>query len=55
MLGALREQFAEQAFAPVPTLYHELNGDPARVVEQALIDAGAIRALGFRWSGKGGR
>jgi SAM-dependent methyltransferase len=54
MLGALREHFAERVFAPVPTLYHELDGGQARVVEQALIDAGAIRALGFRWSGTGG-
>jgi SAM-dependent methyltransferase len=53
--GALRreldERFEERAFAWTPFLYRLLGGVATEVLEQALIDAGAIQALGFRWAG----
>jgi hypothetical protein len=34
-----------------PFLHRLLGGVATEVLEQALIDAGAIQALGFRWAG----
>jgi SAM-dependent methyltransferase len=52
---ALRRQldvrFEERAFAWMPFLHRLLHGVAGDVLEQALIDAGAIRALGFRYAG----
>ena len=52
--SALAAAFAEQAFEWVPALYRELAGGASREHERAAIDAGAIRALGFRWTGANG-
>jgi hypothetical protein len=53
--GALRAEldsrFEERAFVWTPFLHRLLGGVATEVLEQALIDAGAIRALGFRWAG----
>jgi SAM-dependent methyltransferase len=48
----LRERFEELAFEPVPFLHRLLGGGTAAVLEQALIDAGEIRAIGFRFAGR---
>ncbi len=47
----LDERFEEVAFEPVPYLHRLLGGASSEVLEQALIDASAIRALGFRYAG----
>ena len=43
--------FEERAFVPTPFLYRLLGGVATEVLEQALIGAGAIQALGFRYAG----
>ena len=52
---ALREgldaRFDERAFEWKPYLHRTLAGVATEVLEQALIDAGAIQALGFRYAG----
>jgi SAM-dependent methyltransferase len=54
-LAALREalaaRFDEREFLWVPHLHRTLAGVATAVLEQALIDAGAIQALGFRYAG----
>ena len=47
----LEARFEERAFMWVPFLHRSLGGVATEVLEQALIDAGAIRPLGFRWAG----
>ncbi len=47
----LDERFEERAFIWAPHLYRHLGGVATEVLEQALVDAGAIRALGFRYAG----
>ena len=53
--AALREgldaRFDEREFEWMPHLYRRLAGVATEVLEQALIDAGAIEALGFRYAG----
>ena len=53
--AALREglgaRFDEREFEWVPYLHRLLAGVPTEVLEQALIDAGVIQALGFRYGG----
>lgn len=53
--AALREgldaRFVEREFDWVPHLHRKLAGVATAVLEQALIDAGAIQALGFRYAG----
>jgi SAM-dependent methyltransferase len=53
--AALREgldaRFVEREFAWVPHLHRSLAGVATEVLEQALIEAGAIQALGFRYAG----
>ena len=49
--GGLDARFDEKAFEWVPHLYQTLEGVASEVLEQALIDAGAIQALGFRYAG----
>ena len=44
-------RFDERAFVRAPFLYRLLGGVAAEVLEQALIDAGAIQALAFRYAG----
>ena len=49
---ALSAQFDEREFEWTPHLHRKLVGGVAtEVLEQALIDAGAIQALGFRYAG----
>jgi SAM-dependent methyltransferase len=54
--AALREaidpRFEELAFEWAPLLHRKLHGFASEVLEQALIDAGAIRAIGFRYAGR---
>ena len=44
-------RFEERVFVWTPFLGRLLGGVASEVLEQALIDAGAIRALGFRYAG----
>jgi SAM-dependent methyltransferase len=44
-------RFEERGFMRTPFLHRLLGGVATEVLEQALIDAGAIQALGFRWAG----
>ena len=48
---ALDARFDERAFEWTPHLHRTLAGVASAVLEQALIDAGAIQALGFRYAG----
>lgn len=50
--AALGARFEELEFAWVPHLYRKLGGVATEVLEQALIDAQAIQALGFRYAGR---
>ena len=51
LCGALTAHFDEREFEWVPHLHRTLAGVATAVLEQALIDAGAIQALGFRYAG----
>ena len=45
------ERFEERAFVRTPFFHRLLGGVATEVLEQALIDAGAIQALAFRYAG----
>ena len=47
----LDARFVQRSFSWEPHLHRELGGREAELLERALIDAGRIRALGFRWTG----
>lgn len=47
----LDARFEERAFAWTPFLHRLTGGVATEVLEQALVDAGAIRPLGFRYAG----
>jgi SAM-dependent methyltransferase len=47
----LDARFEELGFVRTPFLYRVLGGVATEVLEQALIDVGAIKPLGFRWAG----
>jgi SAM-dependent methyltransferase len=49
--AAIAARFEERVFVSTPFLYRLLGGVATEVLEQALVDAGAIRALGFRYAG----
>jgi len=49
--SALTVRFEEQAFVRTPYLHRMLSAD-TEVLEQALVDNGEIRALGFRYAGR---
>ena len=49
---ALDERFREEVFVRTPHLYRLLGGASSEVLEQALVDADGIRALGFRYAGR---
>ncbi len=49
---ALDEHFREEAFVRTPYLHRLLGGASSAVLEQALVDADAIRPLGFRYAGR---
>ena len=48
---ALDARFAERAFSWEPHLHRYLDAVAGDTLERALIDAGAIRALGYRYAG----
>ena len=48
------KRFQERVFTRTPFLHRLLGGVATEVLEQALIDAGAIQALGFRYAGVAG-
>jgi SAM-dependent methyltransferase len=52
MRPELDRRFTERFFAWMPYLYGELAGAVTEPEEQALIDAGAIQATGFRYVGE---
>lgn len=53
--AALREavdrNYSERFFAWMPYVYRYLGGAASEPLERTLIDAGAIKALGFRYAG----
>jgi SAM-dependent methyltransferase len=52
MRAELDRRFTERFFAWTPYLYGELAGAVSEAEERALIDAGAIQAIGFRYVGE---
>ena len=48
---AVDARFEEREFTRMPFFYRQLGGVATEVLEQALVDAGAIEALGFRYAG----
>jgi SAM-dependent methyltransferase len=52
MRRELDRRFTERFFAWMPYLYGELTGAVSEPEERALIDADAIRAMGFRYVGE---
>lgn len=51
LLAALRERYEERALEWVPYLHRWLGGPASEGLEQSLVDAGAFRAIGWRWAG----
>jgi SAM-dependent methyltransferase len=51
MRDEISKRFEERAFVRAPFLYRLLGGVATEVLEQALIDAGSIQALAFRYAG----
>jgi hypothetical protein len=52
LLAALRAHYDELVFDRVPYLYRWLEGPSSESLEQTLIGAGAIPAIGYRWAGE---
>ncbi len=52
MRASLGRRFRELRFERAPYLHQTLGGVASEALEQTLVDAGAIRALGFRWVGE---
>ena len=52
MRNELDRRFTERFFAWVPYLYGELAGAVSEAEERAVIDAGVIQAIGFRYVGE---
>jgi hypothetical protein len=51
LLAALRAQYDELTLEWVPYFHRWLGGPASEALEQTLIDAGAIPAIGYRWAG----
>jgi SAM-dependent methyltransferase len=51
LLRELRARFEEQVYEDRPYLYRWLAGPTTEQLEQALLEAGAIQPVGFRWIG----
>jgi SAM-dependent methyltransferase len=51
LLEALDAHFERRLYAPEPFLYRELGGPMTEELERMLVDADAIRPLGFRYVG----
>jgi SAM-dependent methyltransferase len=47
----LAQRFEERLYEDRPYLYRWLDGPATEQLERALVDAGAIRPIGFRWVG----
>jgi len=54
LLTALRARWDEVALERGPWLYRWLGGPGSQALEQSLIDAQAIPAIGYRWVGRRG-
>ena len=52
MRVSLSRRFRELRFERTPYLHRTLGGVASEALEEALIDAGVIGALGFRWVGE---
>ncbi|HLM33662.1 MAG TPA: class I SAM-dependent methyltransferase [Gaiellaceae bacterium] len=52
MRASLSRRFRELRFERTPYLHRTLGGVASEALEQTLVDAGAIRALGFCWVGE---
>jgi Methyltransferase domain len=52
VLAELAARFDERFYEDRPYLYRWLDGPATEPLERSLIDAGAIRPIGFRWIGK---
>jgi SAM-dependent methyltransferase len=50
--GGLDAHFEQVVIEPTPYFHRHLGGADAAVLEQALIDAGTVAALGFRYAGR---
>ena len=51
LLAALRARYEERVLEWVPYLSRWLGGPSSEVLEQVLIDTGAVPAVGYRWAG----
>jgi hypothetical protein len=51
LLAALRERYDERALEWLPYLSRWLGGPSSEALEQTLIDASLIPAIGYRWAG----
>jgi len=51
VLAALRARYDERELDWLPYLWHWLGGPSSESLEQTLIDAGLIPAIGYRWAG----
>jgi len=51
LLPALRQRWQEQVFERLPYLYRWLAGPSSEALEDSLIRAGALPAIGYRWAG----
>lgn len=51
LLAAFRRRFEQRSYEEFPYLWRYLDGVAGPDLEQSLIDAGAIRALGYRFVG----
>jgi Methyltransferase domain len=51
LLPALREHYDERSLEWVPYLYRWLGGPSSEALEETLVGAGAIPAIGYRWVG----
>jgi methyltransferase family protein len=51
LLEGLRARYEERTLEWVPYFHHWLNGPSSEALEQSLVDARAIPAVGYRWAG----
>jgi len=52
LLAALRAHYDEQTLEWIPYLHRWLEGPSSEALEQTLVGAGAIPAIGYRWVGR---
>jgi len=51
LLRELRARYDERVFERLPYMHRWLGGPSSEALEQALVDAGAFPAIGYRWAG----